>query len=182
MMRKQTKKRRSSGQGGFTLVELLIASVVFMVGVVAVFQMVPASTQSNLRTRVDTSSVVIAQREMHQMVNQPLSNASFTDTDGNVCSLGSSASPNTVVGSPLVQVGLFVKIDYSAAKTAGYNFQFTNPQNPSDGSYDVRWAVITQVNAGGSAVSKRFIIGAQRKVGPQILPPVSLDTWQQKTQ
>ena len=181
-MSKYVQDRRGRSQRGFTLVELLIATVVFIVGVVAVFQVVPAATQSNLQTRVDTSAVVIAQREMDQMANQPISNANFTDADGNVCNLGNSATPNVVVGSPLAQVGDFVKIDFSKTIVAGYNFQFTNPQNTSDGTYDVRWAVITQVNGTGAVASKRFIVGAQRRVGPQVLPPVSLDTWQQRTQ
>jgi prepilin-type N-terminal cleavage/methylation domain-containing protein len=172
----------SSGQRGFTLVELMIAAVVFLVGISAVIQLVPAAMQSNLQNRVDTSSVVIAQREMDQMTAQPLSGTSFTDADGNVCSLGSSASPNVVVGSPLTQFGNFVKIDFTSAKVTGYNFLFTNPQNPTDGGYDVRWAVITQVTASSQVVSKRFIVGARRLVGTQVLPPVSLDAWQQRVQ
>lgn len=167
---------------GFTLIELLIAAVVFLVGIVAVIQLIPAAVQSNLQNRIDTSSVVIAQREMDQMTPQPLSSPSFTDSDGNLCNLGSSATPNVVVGSPLTQVGNFVKIDFTKTKVSGYNFLYTNPQNPTDGTYDVRWAVIAQVNANGMVTSKRFIVGAQRHAGPQVLQSVSLDTWQQLAQ
>lgn len=167
---------------GFTLVELLIAAVVFLVGIAAVIQLVPAAVESNLQNQIDTSSVVIVQREMDQMTSQPLSSMSFTDTDGNLCDLGSSATPNAVVGSPLIQVGNFVKIDFTQPTVVGYNFQYANPQNPTDGTYDVRWAVITQVNASGTVVSKRFIVGAQRHAGPQVLPSVSVDTWQQLAQ
>jgi len=170
------------GGRGFTLIEMLIATVVFLVGITAVMQLVPAAMQSNLQNRIDTSSVVIAQREMDQMTTQPLLSTSFTDADGNLCDLGSSATANAVAGSPLTQVGNFVKIDFSKTKVAGYNFQYTNPQNPTDGTYDVRWAVIVQVNASGTVVSKRFIVGAQRHAGPQVLPSVSLDTWQQLAQ
>jgi prepilin-type N-terminal cleavage/methylation domain-containing protein len=181
-LRRCHEDRLSSAQRGFTLIELLIAAVVFLVGISAVIQLVPAAMQSNLQNRVDTSSVVIAQREMDQMTAQPLSSTSFTDADGNACSLGSGASPDVVVGSPLTQFGNFVKIDFTATKVTGYNSLFTNPQNPTDGAYDVRWAVITNVNSTGTAVSKRFVIGARRGFGTQVLLPVSLDAWQQLVQ
>jgi prepilin-type N-terminal cleavage/methylation domain-containing protein len=174
--------RNDINEQGFTLVELMIAAVVFLVGITAVVQLIPAAMQSNLQNRVDTSSVVISQRAMDQMTAQPLSTSSFTDVDGNLCNLGDSASPNTVVGSPLTQFGNFVKLDFTAAKVSGYYFLSTNAQDPSDGTYDVRWAVITQVNAAGKVAAKRFIVGAQRRVGTRVLPPVSLDAWQQLVQ
>src|ERR1700751_2410615 len=93
-MKSTARRRRQAGearlasqQRGFTLVELAIATVVFLIGVVAVMQLVPAALQSNLNNRVDTTSVVIAQRELDQMAKQPFSSASFTDVDGNVCNL-----------------------------------------------------------------------------------------------
>ena len=174
---------RSSGQRGFTLIELHIAAVIFLVGIVAVMQLVPAAMKSNLQNRVDTTSVVLAQRELDQMTAQPLSNSTFTDADGNVCNLGNSATPSVVVGSPLASYGNFVKINFNAAKVAGYNFvAFANPQNPTEGAYDVRWAVITQTSGVGTTVSKRFVIGVQRKTGTVVLPAVSLDAWQQLVQ
>lgn len=175
---KTGKISRIPAQRGFTLVELAIATVVLLVGVVAVMQLVPAAMQTNLYNRVDTSSVVIAQREVDQMTDQPLSSTSFTDTDGNTCSLGDSTQPNTVVGSGVVMNGGKAAIDYTASKVSGYNFLFTNPQDPTDGAYDVRWAVITQVNSSSMVSSKRFIVGAQRIVGQQLLPPVTIDSWQ----
>ncbi len=173
------ESRSGLRQRGFTLIELAIATVVFLVGVVAVMQLVPASLQSNLNNRVDTSSVVLAQRELDQMTDQPLSSASFTDADGNVCNLGNSATPDVVVGSPVIQVGNSVRIDFNAATVAGYNFKYTNPQDPTDGAYDVRWAVISNNNAGGTVASKRFIVGVWRRAGGQMLAPVTLDAWQQ---
>ncbi len=172
----------ASQQRGFTLIELAIATVVFLVGVVAVMQLVPAALQSNLNNRVDTTSVVVVQRELDQMVKQPFTSVTFTDADGNVCNLGNAATPNVVVGSPVIQYGNFVRIDFSGARVAGYNFQAADPQNPIEGGYDVRWAVITSVNATGTAVSKRFIVGARQNLGARALAPVSLDSWQQLSQ
>jgi prepilin-type N-terminal cleavage/methylation domain-containing protein len=187
-MKSATQKRRQAGQArlasqqrGFTLVELLIATVVFLVGVVAVMQLVPAALQSNLNNRVDTTAVVVVQRELDQMVKQPFASASFTDVDGNVCNLGSAATPNAIVGSPVTQYGNFVRIDFTQPVVAGYNFQVADPLDSTEGGYDVRWAVITSVNAQKAAVSKRFIVGARQNLGSRTLAPVSLDSWQQLT-
>ena len=168
-------------QKGFTLMELAIATVVLLVGAVAVMQLVPAALQTNLYNRVDSSSVVLAQRELDQMEDQPLTATVFADADGNVCNLGNPGAASTTVinGAPVVVNGNFVAINYNAAPVAGYNFNFTNPQDPTDGVYDVRWSVITTTNAAATVTSKRFIVGARRAVGLQVLPPVTIDSWQQ---
>lgn len=180
--RQAGQDRSGSQQRGFTLVELAVSTVVFLVGVVAVMQLVPAALQSNLSNRVDTTSVVVAQRELDQMVKQPFASVAFTDADGNVCNLGNAATPNVVVGSPVIQYGEFVRIDFAQPLVGGYNFQAADPLNPIEGGYDVRWAVITSVNATGTVVSKRFIVGARQNLGTRALAPVSLDSWQQLAQ
>ena len=69
------KSRSKRRQSGFTLVELAVATLIMMVGIVGVVQLVPASLQSNLNNRVDTTAMVFAQREMDQIINQPLTSA-----------------------------------------------------------------------------------------------------------
>ena len=49
-------KRRNS-QRGFTLVEVLMAIVILLVGIVAVAQLVPASISSNSANRNDSTSL-----------------------------------------------------------------------------------------------------------------------------
>ncbi len=169
-------------QKGFTLMELAVATVVLLVGAVAVMQLVPAALQTNLYNRVDTSSVVIAQRELDQMEDQPLTAVTFTDADGNLCNLGNPGAAGTTVtaGAALVAGSSPAAINYTAAQVGGYSFNFTNPQDPTDGVYDVRWSVTTTTNAAGTVTSKRFIVGAWRRVSvQQLLPPVTIDSWQQ---
>src|ERR1700747_2651143 len=97
-------KRRQ--QGGFTLIELMLASVVLLVGIVAVAQLVPASILSNTTNRNDSSEMVFAQRELNQLVNQPLSSLVYKDGAGLPCNagcnLGDPTQPNQTVGSPVV--------------------------------------------------------------------------------
>jgi len=161
-------------QCGFTLTELTIAMLVLMFGVVAVMQLVPAAMQANLRNRYDTTTVVLAQRELDQMVTQPLSAANFTDADGRVIALGHATQPNVLVGSPVIVVGNLVRVDFTAAAVANYNFTAVDPDDASATPYEVRWAVITNTVA-GSVVSKRYIVGAWRPDPTHAAPPVTIE-------
>src|ERR1700723_652521 len=92
-------------QRGFTIVEVLMAIVILLVGIVAVAQLVPASIGSNSVNRNDSSALVFAQRQMDQFLSQPLINSTYSETiDGQtfLCNLGDpTQTSNTVVGSPV---------------------------------------------------------------------------------
>ena len=181
MMRLSFKKPRRK-QRGFTLIELLIATVVLLVGLVAVAQLVPAAIRLNTANRYDSTALVIAQRQMEGMLNQPLTATTFTDPQGllcpagNICDLGNPANPNQVVGSPVVIVNNRPMIDFSAGRVANYNFTFADANDPSRVSYDVRWAVITFTNGTG----KRLIVGVRRLGGNSPFQAVTLDTQVEK--
>lgn len=171
-----TKRNRESG---FTLVEVFMAIVVLLVGIVAVAQLVPASISSNTTNRNDSSALVFAQREMDQFLGQPLNMAttppSFIDAEGFSCNLGDPTQPNTVVGSPVTVLSNQLVIDFTQSIVAGYNFTYHDPNDPAGVYYDVRWAVDT-VTSNGLVTSKRFILGARRVGGNGIFRPVTLDT------
>jgi Tfp pilus assembly protein PilV len=158
--------------------ELAIATLVLMVGIVSVVQLVPASMQSNLNNRVDTTAMVFAQREMDQIANQPLTSSTFTDNDARSVSLGSTTVSDAVFGGPVIMLGTAASIDFTAAPVAGYNYTFTDPDDPDGASYMMRWAVISKVNA-GVVVSKRLIVGCRRS-GGQFPNPAIVDTMVQK--
>src|ERR1700730_919352 len=87
-------------QCGFSILEMLLASVIMMVGIISVVQLVPASLQLNVNNRLDTMATVIAQRELDQMISQPFdpTQPTFTDKDGHTVSLGGAGLP----GAPVV--------------------------------------------------------------------------------
>src|SRR5580704_14859660 len=67
----ETKMRLSRiekilGQAGFSLLEMLFATVILLVGLVAVAQLVPASILLNWQNRYNSASTVFAQRELDQ--------------------------------------------------------------------------------------------------------------------
>jgi prepilin-type N-terminal cleavage/methylation domain-containing protein len=172
-----SSKRLRDGQRGFSILEMMLATIILLVGLVAIAQLVPASILMNYRNRTDSSALVFAQREMDQMLDQPLNPTppQFTDALGNVCYLGSSASLNTVQGSPVVVVNNQPLINFNAAPVTNYSFTFSDSTDPSGTTYDVRWAVIITGNA-NNVSSKRFILGVQQRGGNGYFQPITLDT------
>jgi prepilin-type N-terminal cleavage/methylation domain-containing protein len=169
-----TKRVGRAGQRGFTLIELALASVILLVGIVAVAKLVPTSVHSNRNSRNDTTATVIAQRELDQMVSQPLTSTVFTDIDGNVINLGSAATPNVVLGGPLTLSGPNEQINFNVPSVAGYNYTYLDPNSPN-GGFRVRWAVVVTVN-GGNVVAKRFIVGCWRREPTQPTAPVTIES------
>ena len=170
-------KRLRDGQRGFSILEMMLATIILLVGLVAIAQLVPASILMNYRNRTDSSALVFAQRELDQMLDQPLNPTppQFTDALGNICYLGSSASLNTVQGSPIVVVNNQPLINFSAAPVTNYSFTFPDSTDPSGTTYDVRWAVIITGSA-TNVSSKRFILGVQQRGGNGYFQPITLDT------
>ncbi|HEY2121657.1 MAG TPA: prepilin-type N-terminal cleavage/methylation domain-containing protein [Candidatus Acidoferrum sp.] len=173
---------RRSDQRGFTLMEMLMATVIILVGLVAVAQLVPVSVMMNSNNRNDGTALVFAQRVFEAMRNRPLSANSYTDPQGVVCPLGNTCSLGdptqpwpTPVGSPLNTTGTSPIIDFSAGPVANYSFNYVDPNDPLGATYDVRWAIITKVT-NGIVTNKRIILGVFRRGMKTITLPVTLDT------
>lgn len=175
-MKNQWQKRaKCPTDKGFSLIELAIASMLLLFGIVAVAQLVPASMRLNSSNRNDSTALVFAQREMQQMTGQQLSALSFVDAQGFTCNLGDPAAPNTVVGNPVAVISNQPAIDFGATPVVGYSFNYADPNDPSGTQYDVRWAVVTTTN-GAAVIAKRFILGARRLGGNSPFQPITLDS------
>ncbi|HVS89943.1 MAG TPA: prepilin-type N-terminal cleavage/methylation domain-containing protein [Candidatus Acidoferrum sp.] len=172
-------------QTGFTLVELLVAMVVLMVGLIAVAQLVPMSVRLNSGNRDDSTAMAFAQRELDALIEQPISSLTFSDPNGvhcpllAVCNLGDPTQPKVPVGSPVLMINNRPQLDFGVAKVPGYSFNYTDPNDPYNLTYDVRWAVITYSNA-GNPTAKRFILGALRRSNNTAFLPLTLDTMVEK--
>jgi len=164
-------------QRGFTLAELAIATAVLLFGVAAVVQLVPRAITTNQANRYDTTSVVIAQRYLDQMTAQPLSAPTMTDSLCGTMSLGTGAvasstiSPNSTY---LKMLNGFVSLDFTQTAVAGYNCNYTDPNNASGGVYQVRWGVVVTESASGQIESKRYVVGVTRP-SSEFRFPVNVD-------
>ncbi len=182
MTRALTNRGRARGrQSGFTLVELLVATVIILVGLVAVAQLVPTSVLMNSNNRNDGTALVFAQHEMEAIRALPLSQTTFSDPlgvicpPGNTCQLGDPAQPGILVGSPVNAGAGSPIIDFSADPVNGYNFTYIDPNDPYGAAYDVRWAVVTMTN-GTVTTGRRIILGVFRRGMKSTALPVTLDT------
>ena len=172
---------RKIKQRGFTLMEVLVATVVLLTGIVAVAQLVPVALTANNGNRRDSTASVIAQRELTQFVQLPLTFLGpYTDALGNVCNLGDPAQPDVTVGSPVVIVANRPTINFAAAKVGSYNFTTpVDPEDPYGAQYDVRWAVITAGN-GTPGSPRRFTLGARQINAKTYILPLTLDAMVQR--
>jgi len=174
----QSSKKPRAIERGFSLLEMMLATVILLVGLVAIAQLVPASILLNFRNRTDSSALVFAQRELDQMLAQPINPPStppsFTDTYGNLCYLGDPTQPNQLVGTNvLLGLNNTPIIDFTSS-VPNYYFTYQDPTDPSGVTYDVRWAVITTGN-GTTASAKRFILGVRQVGGSGYFKPITLD-------
>ena len=166
---------------GFSVLEMILASAILMVGVISVVQLVPASLNSSTGNRFDTIATVVAQRELDQMLSQPLNVNTFVDNDGQTISLGGAGAP----GAPVVMNGGYAVIQFAASlPPTGFYKSYSDLNDPTQPapSFDLRWAVFPQVS-NGVVVGRRIIIGCRRTNdggNQQLLLPVILDSSVQK--
>ena len=182
--------KRRTGERGFSILEMMFATIILLVGLVAIAQLVPASILMNSRNRTDSSALVFAQRELDFIIDQPLLLTNFTDPlgvycypAGNTCNLGNPNPPNQPIpiqGSPVVVINNQTVIDFSnPAGIANWSFTYPDPNDPNGAAYDVRWAVIVTGN-GSTISSKRFILGIRQQGGNGYFQPITLDTLVEK--
>ncbi len=180
---------RHGHESGFTFVELLIATVIVLVGLVAVAQLVPVSVMMNSNNRNDGTALVFAQHEVEALRAQPLTAATFADPGGetcplgNTCNLGDPTQPNQCVGNCPVVISSngTPLIDFSPpTPVAGYSFTYLDPNDPFSTPYDVRWAVYTVVDVNNVVTGKRFIVGVFRRGMKTVSLPITLDTMVEK--
>ncbi|MGB7731580.1 MAG: prepilin-type N-terminal cleavage/methylation domain-containing protein [Candidatus Acidiferrum sp.] len=174
--------KRFAGQRGFTLVEMLMATAIVIVGLVAVAQLVPASVMLSSSNRNDGAALVFGQKVLEAMREQPLTATSYSDPNGIVCplsqlcQLGDPTLPKTVVGSPVVLFQNSPIIDFTASPVANYSFTYSDPNDPEGTTTDVRWAVIMNTNpTSGVPISRRIILGVFRRGMRSVTYPVTLD-------
>jgi prepilin-type N-terminal cleavage/methylation domain-containing protein len=183
-----TAPRRHRNEQGFSLLEMMLATMILLVGLIAIAQLVPATILLNYRNRTDSAAMVFAQREMDFMLDQPLSSTSFTDTNvppvycpaSTTCNSGNPSPQNQIQGSPLVVVNNQTLIDFSSPTgLANWSFTYQDPNDPSGATYDIRWAVIVTGN-GSNISSKRFLVGIRQVGGSGYFQPITLDTMVEK--
>lgn len=133
------QRRKAAGkEGGMSLVELMIAMVVLLVGLVGSMALVATSMGNNGRSRQQGNATIVAQLITEKISSVKATTSpllTVTDCAGNNFNLSTTAPG----GSPLTAQG---DVDFTQAAVAGYQVLYTDcGTGGRQFTYDVRWNV-----------------------------------------
>jgi type II secretory pathway pseudopilin PulG len=143
-MRRMMRTSKSS-QRGMSLIEMMIACVVLLVGVLAMAALMPLAIGTNSRNRQQSNSTIIAQMLMEKILSVPpgAPTPTLSDCTGASTTITASGSA-TGSGGTLLSTG---DIDFSqtagsAGDPTGYYMLYTAcGTNGRQSTYDVRWNI-----------------------------------------
>ncbi len=146
-------------QAGFSLIELLIASFVLLIGVVSVAALIGAAVARNHSSKNDSIAMSLAEQRMEILKAVPFNNltvgGSTLQADGRLL----FADPST--GSPYPTVnGYFQNVPLANSDELGQTV-----------NYQVRWNVAW---ADATSTLMRITVAARRQPNNLRLPPVQL--------
>jgi Tfp pilus assembly protein PilV len=177
MIRQQAKRRAAAA--GFTMIELLIAILLLMLGIVPLLAAITTAMERNLENRYDSTGLILCQRQLELMLAADLEaneaavvghysfNATQPDGTAVTIRMGSSdmTNPTSTAGAATTLTGGQTAIDWigqnSAAVPVGYRDNFLNAEGYQ---YETRWSVTTFfMNIGGrnQPVGKRIIVSTR---------------------
>jgi Tfp pilus assembly protein PilV len=138
-------RKENLSQRGMSLIEMMIACVVLLVGVLSMAALIPLAIGTNSKNRQQSNSTVIAQMLTEKILSVPVGapQPTLTDCTGaqtNITVTGTTAGS----GAALLASG---DIDFSqtagsAGDPAGYYILYTAcGTNGRQSTYDVRWNI-----------------------------------------
>lgn len=144
---------------GFSLIELMIAMTVLVIGLLGSMGIIFVATASNGRSKLNTTAATLAESTMERIVTIPQSasgtaaNTAITDCAGNAFVVATSLG-----GSPLISGGAFdATVDYSQPATLNYSMLYTVCPAGSGVTYDVRW----RIDAGPTPATQLVTVSAK---------------------
>jgi len=189
----QLRSSRHRPAAGFTLIELLIAMLLMLVGISAVAQLIPAAMTRNFLNRYDSTALIIAQRQLEQMMAQTMTvgnpapggdyffNSTLPNGTAITINMGvnSPPGPSDAGAATIADTGGNILINWNQAAgavPANYRNQFVSTEGYL---YETRWRVMTfyqSLNGINQATAKRIVISTRG--GPQgaAQPPATLVT------
>jgi prepilin-type N-terminal cleavage/methylation domain-containing protein len=143
-----------NSEAGFSLVEMLIAAVVLLVGLTAGMLLILTAMANNNRSKMDSTATILSQMTIEMIAAVPANaTTNMTVVD---CNPNSGSASHTVyttgssggAGAPLTNGG---SIDFTQSTATGYAMTYYSCQASTgdrQALYDVRWNIKTlSVNA-----------------------------------
>jgi Tfp pilus assembly protein PilV len=164
LMRRRASNHKRQGERGMTLVEVMLAGFILVVGMLGFAALMATSIAANARSRTDSTATMLTQSLMEQIsaslignVNTPPQMKDCTGTQypidisaGGAAVLSASETIDWTQSSPPTGYQMFYEVCNSIAG---------NTANAQERIYDVRWRV-TQVSSGPATDSHTWLIVA----------------------
>ena len=164
MTRNTHCRLRRNRQTGFSLIELLIAMFILVIGLLGGMVIILTAIASNAQSRFDSTAVTLAQSTMDRILvlsaSSTTQNTAVTDCKG-VVHVMNTAGSDPGAGAPLTVLANLANgnqmIDFTQAPVAGYQMIYTLCAVGAAGTigndqvYDVRWRIRNIPNTGGNA-------------------------------
>jgi Tfp pilus assembly protein PilV len=186
--------RKNNKEHGVTLIELMFACFVLVVGMLGVLAMLLMAMQSNARARFDTTSTMLAQMIIEQInvlptnATDPVTGAQITQIVLKDCQTATHNAQdltiNVQAGASGAPVGAALtnnntEIDWlqtSSSVPAGYKMFY---HSCGDTEFEVRWHI--EQAGGGSPLTKYVVVSARQRFFndkrlAMFAPPVTLRT------
>lgn len=136
----KTSRQKLHSEAGMTLIELAIAAVVLIVGMLSIMALLFTAIGNNGRSKIDTSATMLAQAVLEQISAKLAGGGPGTLTDNANCN--GTGTTFTILyqpgGAPLNANGT---INFTSAQVANYSMNYTECNNNVPRTYDVRWNV-----------------------------------------
>ena len=150
-LKKLIEWKQNSGNQGFTLIEVLIATAIFTIGILAVGRMQIKAINTNISSRNSTTMVTVAKDRAEELMALP-----YNDAD-----LAGSAAPGTL-HTPAADADLIDNDKDGQIDEAGENGQLSVTWNviedqPLAGTKSIRVTVVRTVGANQRRVVLDFM-------------------------
>src|SRR4051812_27626542 len=164
LIRRRSRARDRKSERGMTLVEVMIAGAILVIGMLGFAALMATAIQANARSRTDSTGTMLTQSLMEQIsaslignVNTPPQMKDCTGTNYNIdISAGGATVTNDAIDWTQSQ----------GAITSGYSMNYeicastlNTTANAQERTYDVRWNV-SRVTSGTSTDSHTWLIVA----------------------
>lgn len=133
----ETVKRTRRNQSGMSLIEMMIAMFVLLMGILGNLALMSTAIAGNNRSKQQSNSTAIAQMVTEKIMSIPASTSTtLTITD---CTNTANNVSTAAGGSPLLSSG---DVDFTQAKVANYSMSYTDCGTQGRLIvYDVRWNI-----------------------------------------
>lgn len=155
------RRQRLGRQSGISMIELLIAGAIMVIGFLGLMLLILTAIATNNRNKLDTNATLAAQMVFEEIRSNLVDGVAppVTDCAGNSWTIGmGSPTAGTTVGATLSGSD----IDFSASQVTNYSMNYVVcTANGTQATYDVRWNIKTLTDG-----VSRVTVSAKPLAGP----------------